>query len=170
MDDKIINPFQTVRYFIDKASFRKKMTIRILPYAVVFAVIIVYTFAGEIGDMIASIQEETRNAVESMESATKEVDEGTALANQADASLKQIVESVQNVMNMVQQIAASARQQDDTGETVTSSLQSIADDNMKTAKIAEEYFGTTKELFRLSSGLRSLITGFRTGNGSGLTE
>ncbi|UCD35432.1 MAG: methyl-accepting chemotaxis protein, partial [Nitrospiraceae bacterium] len=125
------------------------------------------TATSEIGDMIASIQDETRNAVESMQSATKEVEEGTALANQADDSLKQIVESVQNVMDMVQQIAASARLQSDTGETVSTSLQSIADENRKTAEIAEEYFGTTEELSRMSSELRSLIAGLRSGNGSG---
>jgi len=65
---------------------------------------------NEIGDMIKSIQERDEACGRCMQSATKEVEEGVALANQADGSLKQIMGSVQNVMDMVQQIAESARQ------------------------------------------------------------
>ena len=118
----------------------------------------------EIGDMIKHIQEETKNAVDSMQSATKEVEDGVKLANQADASLKQIMTSVQNVMDMVQQIAESARQQSSTGEDVSTSLQEISDENQRTATVASEYYGTTREMNILSEELKTLISTFRVNN------
>jgi len=129
------------------------------------------TATKEIGDMIKHIQEETRNAVESMESATKEVQEGVMLANQADESLKHIMMSVQNVMDMVQQIAESAKQQSSTGEDVSTSLQEIADENQRTANVAQEYFGTTREMNILSDELKTLISTFRVNNNkNGITS
>ncbi|RJQ22043.1 MAG: methyl-accepting chemotaxis protein [Nitrospiraceae bacterium] len=122
------------------------------------------TATKEIGDMIKHIQEETRNAVESMQSATKEVEEGVMLANQADESLKHIMTSVQSVMDMVQQIAESAKQQSSTGEHVSSNLQEIADENQRTANAALEYYGTTREMNVLSEELKSLIASFRVNN------
>ena len=125
----------------------------------------------EIGGMIKHIQEETRNAVESMQSATKEVEEGVTLANQADESLKQIMMSVQNVMDMVQQIAESAKQQSSTGEDVSSNLQEISDENQRTANVAQEYYGTTREMNILSEDLKSFISTFRIDNNkSGITS
>jgi len=121
---------------------------------------------NEIGDMIKSIQEETRHAVECMQSATKEVEEGVALANQADGSLKQIMGSVQNVMDMVQQIAESAKQQSSTGEDVSTTLQEISDENQRTASIAQEYHGTTRELNLLSEELKSLTSSFTINKGN----
>lgn len=125
----------------------------------------------EIGDMIKNIQEETRNAVESMESATKEVEAGVNLANQADESLKQIMRSVQSVMDMVQQIAESAKQQSTTGEDVSSNLQQISDENQRTANVAQEYYGTTREMNILSEELKSTIAAFRVPNNkNGITS
>lgn len=116
---------------------------------------------SEITDMIKSIQGETGNAVESMHTATLEVEAGVKLANQADDSLKQIVSSVQSVMDMVQQIASSARQQNMTGEEVTNNLQEIANENQRTANVAQEYFGTTKELNALSRNLQTIVSHFK---------
>jgi methyl-accepting chemotaxis protein len=120
---------------------------------------------NEIGDMIKNIQEETMNAVKSMHIATKEVEEGVKLANQADESLKHIVTSVQNVMDMVQQIAAAAKQQSSTGEDVSATLQEIANENQRTADVAQEYYGATRELNTLSQELKTLIDHFKIQNG-----
>lgn len=122
------------------------------------------TATNEIGEMIQSIQSETMNAVNSMKAATKEVEAGVNLANEADGSLKQIVASVQNVMDMVQQIAAAAKQQSTTGEDVSTSLQQIADENKRTAEVANGYHGMTKELSDLSVELNTLVGHFKIQN------
>jgi len=119
------------------------------------------TATNEITEMIKSIQNETGNAVASMHTATQEVEAGVKLANEADDALKQIVSSVEKVMDMVQQIASSAKQQNMTGEEVTTNLQEIANENQRTANVAEEYFGTTKELNTLSRNLQELVSHFK---------
>jgi len=121
---------------------------------------------NEIADTIKNIQQETRKAVESMHSATKEVDTGVNLSKEADASLKQIVTSVENVMDLVQEIAAAAKQQSSTGEDVSTSLQEIANENKKTVEEAEKYVGATKELSAISQELRSLVSNYKIENGN----
>ncbi len=121
---------------------------------------------NEIADTIKNIQQETRKAVESMHSATKEVDTGVNLSREADASLKQIVTSVENVMDLVQEIAAAAKQQSSTGENVSTSLQEIANENQKTVEEAEKYVGATKELSAISQELKSLVSNYKIQNGN----
>ncbi|MBI5056944.1 MAG: hypothetical protein HZB61_10060 [Nitrospirae bacterium] len=115
---------------------------------------------GEISGMIKSIQQETQNAVSSMHSATKEVESGVNMANQADDSLKQIVASVQDVMDMVQQIDVAAKQQSSTGEDVSTNLQEISNENQRTAEVAQKYHGMTKALGDISQELQTLISHF----------
>jgi len=121
---------------------------------------------NEIADTIKNIQQETRKAVESMHSATKEVDTGVNLSREADASLKQIVTSVENVMDLVQEIAAAAKQQSSTGEDVSTSLQEIANENQKTVEEAEKYVGATKEISAISQELKSLVSNYKIENGN----
>ncbi|MEE8577627.1 MAG: methyl-accepting chemotaxis protein, partial [candidate division Zixibacteria bacterium] len=62
---------------------------------------------GEITGMIKGIQEETEEAVKSMESGIQEVDKGRDLADKACNSLNEIVTVSQRVMDMIQQIATA---------------------------------------------------------------
>ncbi|MCK5191316.1 MAG: nitrate- and nitrite sensing domain-containing protein, partial [Methylococcales bacterium] len=57
---------------------------------------------GEITGMIKGIQEQTTDAVESMEAGIQEVDKGRELADQAGNSLNEIVNVSQRVMDMIQ--------------------------------------------------------------------
>jgi len=120
----------------------------------------------EISEMIRSIQEETNSSVENMRKVTEFVDEGVELANRASQFLHEIVNAVHNVMDVVQQIAGAAKQQSNTGENVTTSLQEIADENSFTVKIANKYHESSKLLNSLSDELRSIMKQF-TLNGSG---
>ncbi|RJQ45442.1 MAG: methyl-accepting chemotaxis protein [Nitrospiraceae bacterium] len=116
---------------------------------------------NEIGEMIKSIQIETSNAVSAMHSATKEVESGVNLSNQADSSLKQIVTSVRSVTEMIQSIAVAARQQGSTGEDVSSTLQEIANENTQTADEASKYLETTQQLRLISQELTGLVSKFK---------
>ncbi|MBI4848400.1 MAG: methyl-accepting chemotaxis protein [Nitrospirae bacterium] len=125
---------------------------------------------NEISGMIKSIQQETQNAVSSMHSATKEVESGVNMANQADDSLKQIVASVQDVMDMVQQIDTAAKQQSSTGEDVSTDLQEISNENQRTADVAQKYYGMTLELGDITQELKALISHFGTCTGLNAVE
>ena len=65
----------------------------------------------EIGQMIQSIQEETRHTVLTMESGTTQVQEGTTKAEEAGGALQEIMSSVESVSNMIERIAAGASAQ-----------------------------------------------------------
>ncbi len=119
------------------------------------------TATKEIGDMINGIQKETKSAVESMQSGTKEVKSGVELADQAGESLRQIVGSVQNVMDMVQQIAIAAEQQSAAGEEIASNIESVANVTKQTAAGAKESSKASHELSTLSGELRNLVGKFK---------
>jgi methyl-accepting chemotaxis protein len=119
---------------------------------------------NEIVDTIKIIQQETKSAVQSMHSATKEVDTGVNLSQKADESLKQIVTSVESVVGLVKEIAAAAEQQGSTGENVSTSLQEVANENNKTVEEVDKHLVATKELSAISQELRSMISHFRVQN------
>jgi len=119
---------------------------------------------NEIVDTIKIIQQETKNAVQSMHSATIEVDTGVNLSQKSDESLKQIVTSVENVMHLVKEISAAAEQQGSTGENVSTSLQEVANKNNKTMEEVDKHLMATKELSVISQELRSMIRNFRIQN------
>jgi len=119
---------------------------------------------NEISDTIKMIQQETKNAVQSMHSATKEVDSGVFLSKKADESLKQIVISVESVVGLVKEISAAAEQQGSTGENVSTSLQEVANENNRTVEEVEKHLAATKELSVISQELRSMISHFRIQN------
>jgi twitching motility protein PilJ len=112
-------------------------------------------------DTIKIIQQETKNAVQSMQFATKEVDTGVNLSRQSDESLKQIVTSVESVVRLVKEISAATEQQGSTGENVSTSLQEVANKNNKTMEEVDRHLIATKELGVISQELRSMIRHFR---------
>lgn len=116
---------------------------------------------NEIVDTIKIIQQETKNAVQSMQFATKEVDTGVNLSRQSDESLKQIVTSVESVVRLVKEISAATEQQGSTGENVSTSLQEVANKNNKTMEEVDRHLIATKELGVISQELRSMIRHFR---------
>ncbi len=119
------------------------------------------TATQEIGDMIKGIQGDTRNAVESMQAGTKEVETGVELANQAGKALKQIAEAVQNVLNMVQQIAAAVEEQSSAGEEISSNIESVANVTKQTTAGAQQSSESSQNLSALAVELQNLVSGFK---------
>ena len=125
---------------------------------------------SEIGSMIKGIQEDTGKAVESMQSGTKEVEEGVSLANQAGEALNQIVTSVQNVTDMVQQIAVAIEEQSSTGEEVSANVESVADITKRTVDDVQSSSASTEDLNILAQELQTLVNGFKLINDSSKKE
>lgn len=115
---------------------------------------------SEIGNMIAGIQNDTRNAVESMKAGTVEVEEGMNLANQAGESLKKIVQQVQQVTDMIQQIATAADEQASAGEEINATIESVANSIQYSTDAAQKSSDATQELAVLAQQLRHQISGF----------
>ncbi len=115
----------------------------------------------EIADMIKVIQEDTKNAVSSMEEGTKEVKSGVALANEAGKSLEQIVEVVKKVSDMVAHIATAVEEQSAATEEITGNIEAIAAVSKGTMGKAEISCSAAVEMKRLSEELKGLVSRFK---------
>jgi len=79
----------------------------------------------EIGEMIKSIQAETKGAVSAMDEGVREVERGTSEAARSGEALQEILDQISSVTDQVNQIATAAEEQTATVSTLGSSIQSI---------------------------------------------
>ena len=116
---------------------------------------------GEITDMIKGIQQETGDAVNSMESGLQEVDKGRELADKAGTSLNEIVNMSQRVMDMVTQIAAASEEQSAAAEQISKNIEHISSVTKETASGAEQSAAAAEELNRQAEGLQQMVAQFK---------
>ena len=115
----------------------------------------------EIGSMIRSVQDETRKAVEAMETGDREVKSGATSAQSAGESLGRIVTSVQRVSDMIRQIATAAEEQSAASEEISASVERIAGVTRETATSVQGMTGTTQELSHMAVTLRTIVGHFK---------
>lgn len=115
----------------------------------------------EIGEMIKSIQTETKAAVKVMEEGVAEVETGTMEAGKSGEALRQILDQVGNVTMQVNQIATAAEEQTATTTEITNNIQQISQVVQQTAVGAQETVDAANQLSRLSDDLRSLVAQFK---------
>jgi methyl-accepting chemotaxis protein len=116
---------------------------------------------GEITDMIKGIQNDTQEAVHSMETGIQEVDKGRELADQAGNSLTEVVSGSQRVMDMIQQIATASEEQSVAAEQISKNIEHIASITKETASGAEQSATAAEELNRQAEGLRQMVGRFK---------
>lgn len=116
---------------------------------------------GEIAAMIKGIQQQTEDAVQSMEAGVQEVDRGKTLADQAGSSLNEIVTMAQRVTDMVGQIAAAAEEQSAAAEEISRNIEQINAVTKETATGAEESAAAAEELNRQAEGLQQMVAKFQ---------
>jgi methyl-accepting chemotaxis protein len=116
---------------------------------------------GEITDMIKGIQSETTEAVNSMETGIKEVDQGRELADQAGNSLTEIVNMSGSVMDMIQQIATASEEQSAAAEQISKNVESISAITQETANGAQQSAAAAEQMNRQAEGLQEMVTRFK---------
>ncbi len=115
----------------------------------------------EIGDMIRSIQNETKSAVTDMEAGVREVEQGTQEAAKSGAALQNIMEQVNNVSLQISQVATAAEEQTATTSEISENMQQITEVIQKTASGAQQSATAADELTKLAAGLQTLVHRFR---------
>jgi methyl-accepting chemotaxis protein len=125
------------------------------------------TATKEIAGMIEGIQQETRNAVEAMQSGTKKVEFGVETTRQAGESLREIIASAGQVGEMVTQIATAAHQQTSVTEEVNRNLEQIAKVTGETATGAQQSAKACQELSNLAFDLQNVVGQFKIGQTTG---
>ena len=114
----------------------------------------------EIGDMIKTIQAETRTAVNAMEEGVREVESGTTEASRSGQALQQILNEINDVAMQVNQIATAAEEQTATTSEISNNMMQITDAVQATARGAEESANASGQLARQAEDLKLLVGRF----------
>jgi methyl-accepting chemotaxis protein len=115
----------------------------------------------EIADTIRTIQGDTGGAVASMETGTREAQEGMAMANKAGERLAEIDMAVRTVSGMIQQIAAAIEEQSVAADQVAGNIESVADVSKRNEGGLAQVAQATGELARLAGDLQGVVGGFK---------
>ena len=119
------------------------------------------TATKEIGGMIKSIQQETRQAVSAMGEGVKEVEIGTVGAAKSGQALEEILERINEVTGQVNQIATAAEEQTATTQEISGNIHNISETVQTSAQSAREISEASSNLSRLSVEMQSLVQRFR---------
>jgi len=117
----------------------------------------------DITSLIKGIQVETSEAVTVMEEGTREVEEGTKLADQAGAALREIEQIVKQTSGLVTDITHSAANQVKVSESVVTSMDSISKLTQETTVGVRDTVETINRLAELSKRLTDAINRFKLG-------
>ncbi|MDD3731340.1 MAG: methyl-accepting chemotaxis protein [candidate division Zixibacteria bacterium] len=115
---------------------------------------------GEITEMIKGIQNETEDAVKSMEAGVQEVDKGRVLVDKAGSNLSEIVNMSQQVSQMIQQIARASDEQSIAAEEISKNIERISEVSKETASGAEQSFKAAEELNCQAEILEEMVSHF----------
>ncbi len=117
----------------------------------------------DITSLIKGIQVETSEAVTVMEEGTREVEEGTKLADQAGAALREIEQIVKQTSTLVGDITKSAVDQVKVSESVVQSMDGISKLTQETTVGVRDTVETISRLADLSARLADAIGRFKLG-------
>jgi len=115
----------------------------------------------EIGGMIRTIQQETRQAVSAMEEGVAQVALGTEETGRSGEALGNIVAQIATVTGQLQQIATAAEQQTATTSEISSNIQQMTFVVQETARGAQASAQAATELSLLAEDLEKAVGNFK---------
>lgn len=115
----------------------------------------------EIGEMIKSIQSETKVAVNEMGQGVHEVEQGVRDAASSGQALEEILAKINEVDMQVNQVATAAEEQTATTTEITNNIQQISQVVQQTATGAHQTVQAANQLSQLSDELRALVGQFK---------
>jgi methyl-accepting chemotaxis protein len=115
----------------------------------------------DITGLIKGIQVETSEAVTVMEEGTREVEEGTKLADQAGAALREIEQIVKQTASLMTDITRAAGDQVKSTESVVQTMGSISRLTQETTQGVQETVTTISKLADLTKRLTDAIGRFK---------
>ncbi len=115
----------------------------------------------EIGDMIKTIQLETREVVVAMEEGVHEVEAGTSEATKSSAALREILDQVNVVAGEIVQIAQAAEEQTATTGMISGNIRQITDLVQSTAEGSHHCAGQAAQLTVCVKDLEQIMSQFK---------
>ncbi|HKK21876.1 MAG TPA: methyl-accepting chemotaxis protein, partial [candidate division Zixibacteria bacterium] len=117
---------------------------------------------GEITEMIKGIQQETVDAVQSMQTGIDEVGRGRKLADQAGDNLNEILQVSQRVMEMVQHMATASEEQSVAAGQISKNVEQISQVTKETASGAVQSASAAEQLHKQADILKGMVDQFTT--------
>lgn len=110
--------------------------------------------AKEIHQLIATIQQETATAVQSMAQSIARVKEGSVVVAEVGTTFEKIISAVQNLSDEIQSVAAAAQQ-------MSSGIQNVAAISEEQTSTIEEISSTSQNLAEMAEELDNLTKRFK---------
>lgn len=129
--------------------------------------------AGEHGLGFAVVADEVRKLAERSSGAAKEisslikestrrVEEGATLSAETGAALSKIVQGVEDTAKKISEIASSTTEQAQNASEVAAAIQNVAQVTEQVAAGSEQMASSSEELGAQSTGLRDMVSSFKT--------
>ena len=115
----------------------------------------------EIGEMISTIQSDTKIAVDSMIVSSEEVEKGKKLALIAGDSLGNIIDVSDQVMDVINQVAAASEEQSSAVEQININVEQISEVTQRSTLSIDEIIQSADGLNQLTSNLNALLGKFK---------
>ncbi|MCK8044351.1 methyl-accepting chemotaxis protein [Shewanella sp. 1CM18E] len=115
----------------------------------------------EIRTMIATLQQNSQQAVSSMASSTDIAKSSVEFANQAKQSLERITNSITEINDMATQIASAAEEQRAVSEDISRNTQAINDTSNELSSQTQEVSDNAQMMLRTSSELSDRVSRFK---------
>jgi twitching motility protein PilJ len=115
----------------------------------------------QINDLVGSIQSETHEAMMAMVSSTREVAEGSRVADQAGQALREIESVSTRLADLIQSISLAATQQARGSESLSRAMSEISEVTQDTASGTKQAAESISQLAMLADELRSSVSTFK---------
>ena len=117
---------------------------------------------SEINAMVLQIQQETRNSLDSMASAVRQVDRGVELAGSAGEAIRNIRGSVDQVVSAVGEIGNAIAEQSIASQEIARRVEQVAQSSEENNAAAQQTAEAAQTLRDLANGLSATMAQFRT--------
>lgn len=115
----------------------------------------------QISDLVTTIQQETSDAVVSMDNSTREVVNGSQVADQAGAALAEIDAVVGRLAELIESMSQASEQQAQAALRVSESMRQISEVTRRTTDGTREAAMSASQMERLANRLRESVSVFK---------
>ena len=115
----------------------------------------------KIAELVTTIQNDTNDAVLSMEKATQQVVSGTKVADSAGAALSEIEEVSQRLSSLVENISKGSNEQAEVVTQVSEKVSKVSEESTDTSRKAQDSANSIAKLLELAKDLETSVSRFK---------
>ena len=115
----------------------------------------------KIAALVTTIQNDTNDAVLSMEKATQQVVAGTKVADTAGSALSEIEDASKRLSELINEISKGSNEQADVVTQVTDKVNNVSKSSVETSRKSQDSANSIAKLLELAKELESSVTRFK---------